>query len=73
MLSIFGLTGAFTAEGVWQAHFFSHSNWLYTLERSTNLQSWVAVSEIRRGNESEMVLQDTNAPASRAFYRVRAD
>ncbi len=67
------VTGAFTAEGAWQAQFFSHSNWLYTLERTTNLQSWIPVSETRRGNESDMVLQDTNAPATRAFYRVRAD
>jgi hypothetical protein len=67
------VTGAFTAEGAWLAQFFSHSNWFYTLERTTNLQSWIPVSETRRGNENDMVLQDTNAPATRAFYRVRAD
>jgi len=67
------VSGSFVTSGVWQAQFFSHSNWLYTLERTTNFQSWIPISETRQGNENDMVLQDTNAPATRAFYRVRAD
>jgi len=67
------VNGSFVAGGVWQAQFLSHTNWLYTLERTTNFQSWTEVSETRRGNEGDMVLLDPNAPAPGAFYRVRAD
>jgi hypothetical protein len=67
------VSGSFVAGGVWQAQFLSHTNWLYTLERTTNFQSWTPVSETRRGNENDMALQDTNAPATGALYRVRTD
>jgi len=67
------LRGEFASPGVWQMHFLTHTNWRYTLERTTNLLDWRAVSETRQGNENDMTLQDTNAPANRAFYRVRAD
>lgn len=67
------LRGGFAAGGVWQTHFFSHTNWLYTLERTTNFQFWTDVSDTRRGNDNEMVLQDTNAPPAGGFYRVRVE
>lgn len=67
-----GLTGGLTTNGVWQARFFSHSNWLYTLERTTDFQSWAPASAPTTGQEGQMALQDTNAPSSQAFYRVRA-
>ena len=67
------LTGAFDTNGNWAARFFSHSNWLYTLERMTNFGSWTSVSATLRGTEGEMVLQDTNPPPTRAFYRVRGE
>jgi hypothetical protein len=67
------ISGGFVASGVWQAQFLSHTNWLYTLERTTNFQSWTPVSETRRGTENDMALQDTHAPAAEAFYRVRVE
>jgi hypothetical protein len=67
------LSGAFTTNGVWQAQFFSRSNWLYTLECTTDFASWTRVSPTLRGTEEDMILQDTNAVAARSFYRVRAE
>jgi len=65
------LTGAFS-NGVWQAQFISRSNWLYTLERTTNFVSWTDVSAATSGNGTNLFLPDTNAPADKGFYRVRA-
>jgi hypothetical protein len=65
------LTGAFS-NGLWQRQFISRSNWLYTLERTTNFVSWADVSTSTSGNGTNLFLQDTNAPADKAFYRVRA-
>jgi hypothetical protein len=67
------LSGAFTTNGVWQAQFFSRSNWQYTLESTTNFESWTSVSPTLRGTDGNLALQDTNAPTARAFYRVRAE
>jgi hypothetical protein len=67
------IAGAFTAEGGWRAQFFAHTNWLYTLERTSDFKSWTAVSTTLRGTEDLMTLQDTNSLPARAFYRVRAD
>lgn len=66
------LTGGWATNGLWQAQFFTHSNWLYTLERSTNLHSWAAVSVTAAGNEDFMVLEDADPPTPGACYRVRA-
>jgi hypothetical protein len=66
------LSGGFTSNGVWQAGFFGRSNWLYTLERTTDLGSWMPVSPTFRGTEDTMFLLDTNAVAVKAWYRVRA-
>ena len=66
------LTGGWATNGLWQAQFFAHSNWLYTLERSTNLHFWAAASLTAAGNEDLMVLQDAAPPAPGACYRVRA-
>ena len=65
------LTGAF-CNGVWQAQFFSQSNWLYTLERTSDFQSWTNASPVTLGNATELLLQDANPPADKAFYRVSA-
>jgi hypothetical protein len=67
------IAGAFTAGGAWQAQFFAHTNWLYTLERTSDFKSWTAVSTTLRGTEDLMTLQDTNSLPAQAFYRVRAD
>ncbi len=66
------LTGAFS-NGVWQAQFNAHLNWLYTLERTTNFVSWTDVSLPTSGNRTNLFLQDTNAVSDKAFYRVRAE
>jgi WD40 repeat protein len=67
------LTGSPTTNGFWQAQFFAHSNWLYTLERSADLHSWAPASAAAPGNDDFITLQDTNTPAGRAFYRVHAE
>jgi hypothetical protein len=66
------LTGAFSNR-VWQVEFFSHSNWLYTLERTANFQGWTNVSPATPGNGTNLFLQDTNPPADKAFYSVSAN
>ena len=67
------ITGAFTAGGAWAAQFFARSNWVYTLERTSDFKSWASVSATLRGTESNMSLRDTNTLPAKAFYRVRAD
>jgi hypothetical protein len=66
------LSGNFS-NGVWQVQFISRTNWLYTLESSTNLQTWSDVSISTSGSGTILFLQDANAPADKEFYRVRAD
>jgi hypothetical protein len=66
------LTGSFS-NGVWRAQFVCRSNWLYTLERSGSLNSWIDASPTTPGNGSLLTLVDTNAVSDRAFYRVRAN
>ncbi len=66
------LTGGFSNQ-VWQAQFASRSNWLYALERSADFQSWLDTSPTLVGNGANLVLQDTNPPPGKAFYRVRAE
>jgi hypothetical protein len=53
--------------------FNSTTNWNYVLERSPDLQSWSGASLVTPGIAGSMTLADTNAPASQAFYRIRAD
>jgi len=57
----------------WSARFISRSNWLYTLQRTTNFNSWNSVSPPTGGNGTNLLLPDTNAAAAEAFYRVKAD
>ena len=56
-----------------QAQFISRSNWLYTLERTTDFKSWTDVSSATSGNGTNLFLPDTNARADKAFYRVKAE
>lgn len=53
--------------------FASDTNWVYTLESSTNLQSWSVAAPTTLGNGTNLVLQATNTPVDPAFFRVRAD
>jgi len=56
-----------------QVGFTGTTNWVYTLERTTDFQTWTAVSAPTPGIAGLMTLTDTNAPTSAAFYHVRAD
>lgn len=48
------------------------TNWFYTLERSTNFQSWTDASLPVAGRAGPMTLTDMNPPTASACYRVRA-
>ncbi|MFO1512503.1 MAG: hypothetical protein U1F83_06245 [Verrucomicrobiota bacterium] len=61
-----------SATGAGQVQFQSTTNWLYQLERTTNFQVWLPASATVAGTGTNMTMQDTNAPASGAFYRVQA-
>jgi len=66
------LTGGLS-NGIWQAQFLSRSNWVYTLQRSTDLISWANTSASGNGNGTNLMLQDSNPPADQSFYRVSAN
>ncbi len=66
--------GTFTAcatNGVWQAQIHARTNWLYTLERSTNLTQWITVPPTLTGAGTTLILEDTSPPANGAVYRVK--
>jgi hypothetical protein len=56
-----------------QVQFTSDTNWLYTLEQTADFQTWTAAAPATFGNGTNLILQDTNPPADKTFYRVRAD
>jgi hypothetical protein len=60
-----------TSAGVVQLN--GTTNWIYTLERTTDFQTWTAVSAPTAGTTGVMSLLDTNPPSGAAFYQVRAD
>lgn len=66
------LTGALS-NGLWSVNFVGRTNWLYSLERSTDLQVWATCSPNLAGLDGSLTLSDTNAVSENAFYRVRAD
>jgi len=55
-----------------EVQFTSDTNWLYTLEQSSDLQNWSAAAPAVSGKGTNLVLQATNLPADKAFYRVSA-
>jgi hypothetical protein len=59
--------------GVWQVQFGAAVNWTYTLQRSSDLQSWTNLVPSMTGTGGTLTLSDTNATAAEVFYRVRAD
>jgi hypothetical protein len=65
--------GVLTTAVAGQVAFQSDASWHYTLEATTNLTAWNAVSATVPGNNTTLVLQDTNAPAGLTLYRVRAE
>jgi len=42
-----------------------------TLERSTDLQNWTPIATFTATNAQPVTLEDSNAPAARAFYRLQ--
>src|ERR1051325_8781264 len=70
-LPIENLTG-FLSNSVWQVSFSSRNNWTYTLERTTDFQSWLSVSPTVSGDGLVSHLEDSSPPPQRAFYRIRA-
>ena len=38
LVPITRITGSVDAEGVWEAQCFTHTNWLYTLERTSDFK-----------------------------------
>ena len=65
------LAGRFS-NGLYRVEFSNATNWLYTLERATNLAAWTNVTDALPGNGGRMALEDAAAPPDRAFYRIRA-
>ena len=53
--------------------FSSDTNWLYTLEQTADFQTWSPAAPVVFGDGTNLVLQATNPPAGKSFYRVRAD
>ena len=56
-----------------KVQFASDTNWLYTLEQSPDLQNWSPAATAIFGDGTNLVLQPTNLPPDKMFYRVRAD
>jgi hypothetical protein len=64
-LSIQALTNGFAFQ------FTPVPNCAETLERSVNLLTWTPISTFTATNVQPITLQDTHAPAGKAFYRVQ--
>lgn len=65
--------GAIQTAGPGQVELASDTNWVYTLEQSSDLVNWTSGAVPLPGNGTNLVLQATNVPATAEFYRVRAD
>ncbi len=59
--------------GKWQGTFNGRTNWIYALERSTQLQTWATVTNSNPSANGSVTLEDTNPTAPAAFYRIRAE
>lgn len=65
------LTGGFVGNQ-WRVDFQSRTNWVYTVERTTDFQTWVALGPPSPGNGTTLRVSDTNPPAGNAGYRIRS-
>jgi hypothetical protein len=65
--------GQISTSAAGKIQFASDTNWLYTLQQSTNFQTWTPAAPAVFGNGTNLVLSATNAPAAQSFYRMRAD
>jgi hypothetical protein len=66
------VAGTFT-NGFWQAQFIARTNWLYTLERTSDFQFWTEVSPSTPGQGGALILSDPSPATGNAFFRVRAN
>jgi hypothetical protein len=69
--AIQNLAGGLT-NNIWQTHFTGRTNWVYTLQRTTNFQTWADVWSLTNAMPGAVQLAETNSPADQAFYRIRA-
>jgi len=69
---IVNVSGHFT-NGRWEVMFGTRANWLYTLERTLDFQTWASASPATAGNGTNLVLSDPAVMPGGAFYRVRAE
>src|SRR5258706_13724432 len=53
---IVALTGTFT-DHVWSVDFLSRTNWVYTLERTADFQTWLAAESATPGTGTNLFLQ----------------
>jgi hypothetical protein len=60
------------ANGRWTMQLNSQTNWLYTLQRTGDFQTWTNVSDPAPGNGATLYLFDNSPPHDRGFYRVSA-
>ena len=70
-LPIENFSGSFS-NGVWQVTFSTRANWKYTLERTSDFQSWTRASPTISGDGLVSALQDSTTMPQNAFYRIRA-
>ena len=66
------ISGVYSNE-IWTVQFACRSNYVYQLERSTNLVSWLPVSAGVTATSTNLALQDPTPPAGSAVYRVRVE
>lgn len=64
---------AIRAVAAGQVQFTSDTNWVYTLEQSTNLQTWSPAGPVTAALGTNLTLTTTHWLPGAAFYRVRAD
>ena len=65
--------GLVRATAAGQVQLNSDTNWLYTLEQTTDFQTWTAAAPAVFGSGTNLLLQAADVPAGKSFYRVRAD
>lgn len=57
----------------WQIQFQGRTNWIYTLERSDDLNQWTAAALPTLGSGERQTLVDEGALAAKAYYRIKAE
>jgi hypothetical protein len=69
--AIQNLIGKISA-GQFQASFLSRTNWLYSLQRTPDFQTWAVISSNNVGTGGQMTLTDSFFPP-RQFFRIVAE